>query len=268
MVTTNGIYMVYCNSDIPAGYENKIVDKNGVFIDARFPNWTKPIPADSDIKETNAGKFAAAIHNTDINMNMTEAAAFKSDSHYKIGEFVFAAYYIKIIEKFIKTQKDIKVYIRKEDRLSFEGKVFQYKNECAVKIVGDNATMVIMPCKVDAAKNAIDIGVFMNNLNSIILEGETINDSSYGFIENDKITECDFILKCKRMEYNAAAGERVEVVFNIPCRAFGNVASNVDKMLNKNDVQGIRVVGLLKEADGKLWVTCEHIEYRFSKTKK
>lgn len=156
-VSTNGIYMVYCDADIPEGYENKIVDKNGVFIDARFPNWTKPIPEDSDIVETDAGKFADAIHNTDVNMNMSIAAAFKSDSHYKIGEFVFAAYYIKIIEKFINTQKDIKVYIRKEDRLGFDGKVFQPKNECAVKIIGDNATMVIMPCKADAAKDAIDI---------------------------------------------------------------------------------------------------------------
>lgn len=108
----------------------------------------------------------------------------------------------------------------------------------------------------------------MNMLNSIILEGEPIKDSSYGFIANDKITECDFILKCKRVERNAAAGESVEVVYNIPCRAFGNVAKKVDEKLNKNDVQGLRVVGLLKEADGKLWVTCEHIEYKYSKIKK
>lgn len=108
----------------------------------------------------------------------------------------------------------------------------------------------------------------MNMLNSIILEGETIKDSSYGFIANDKITECDFILKSKRMEYNAVAGERVEVVYNIPCRAFGNIAACLDKKLNENDVQGLRVVGLLKEADGKIWVTCEHIEYKFSKIKK
>lgn len=156
MVTTNGIYMVYCDSSIPAGYENKIVDKDGVFIDGRFPNWTKPIPADSDIVETDAGKFAAAIHNTDVNMNMTIAAAFKSDSYYKIGEFIFAAYYIKLIEKFINTQKDIKVYIHKEDRV-LNGEVWQPKTERAVKIVGDSATMVIMPCKTEAAKDAIDI---------------------------------------------------------------------------------------------------------------
>lgn len=104
----------------------------------------------------------------------------------------------------------------------------------------------------------------MNNLNSIILEGETIKDSSYGFIANDKIVECDFILKSKRMEYNAAAGERVEVVYNIPCRAFGNIAACLDKKLNEKDVRSLRVVGLLKEADGKLWVTCEHIENKFS----
>ena len=107
----------------------------------------------------------------------------------------------------------------------------------------------------------------MNNLNSIILEGETIKDSSYGFIANDFITECYFILKCRRQVYDSAAGENKEVVYNIPCRAFGNVAANVDKILNKNDVQGVRVVGVLKEADGKLWVTCEHIEYKFQKKK-
>ena len=108
----------------------------------------------------------------------------------------------------------------------------------------------------------------MNLLNSVILEGETIKDSSYGFIANDKLIECDFILKCKRKEYNSAAGEGVEVVYNIPCRAFGNVATSIDEKLNKNDVQGVRVVGLLKETDGKLWVTCEHIEYKFSKKTK
>ena len=108
----------------------------------------------------------------------------------------------------------------------------------------------------------------MNNLNSIILEGETIKDSSYGFIANDKIIECDFILKCKRMEYNSAAGEGVEVVYNIPCRAFGNLAACLDKKLNEKDVQGLRVVGLLKEAGGKVWVTCEHIEYKYSRVKK
>ena len=108
----------------------------------------------------------------------------------------------------------------------------------------------------------------MNMLNSIVLEGETIKDSSYGFIANDKIIECNFILKCKRKEYNSAAGEGVEVVYNIPCRAFGNVAASVDKILNKNNVQGLRVVGVLKETGGKLWVTCDHIEYKFSKIKK
>lgn len=156
-VTTNGIYMVYSDAAIPAGYENKIVDKDGVFIDGRFPNYTKVIPEDKDIVETDAKKFAAAIHNTDVNMNMTIAAAFKNNSnnHYKIGEFIFAAYYIKIIEKFINTQKDIKVYVHKEDRV-LNGEVWQPKTERAIKIVGDNATMVIMPCKADT-KNAVDI---------------------------------------------------------------------------------------------------------------
>lgn len=155
-VTTNGVYMVYSDCSIPAGYENQIIDKNGVFIDGRFPNWTKPIPADSDIVETDSAKFIGAIHNTDIKMNMTEAAAFKSDTWYKIGDFCFAAYYIKLIEKFIKTQKDIKVFIHKKDSF-LNGEIWQSKTEKAVKIIGDNATMVIMPGKNTAYETAIDL---------------------------------------------------------------------------------------------------------------
>ena len=108
----------------------------------------------------------------------------------------------------------------------------------------------------------------MNDMNSIILEGETIKNSSYGFIANDFIIECYFILKCRRREYNAASGEYAEVIYNIPCRAFDNVAVNVNKILSKDNAQGLRIVGLLKEADGKLWVTCEHIEYKFQRRTK
>lgn len=156
-VTTNGIYMIYNDCSIPAGYENKIVDKNGVFIDARFPNWTKPVPADKDLVETDSTAFIDAIHNTDIKMNMTEAAAYKSDVWYKIGDFCFAAYYIKFLEKFIRTQKDIKVFIHKEDRLTFEGMVYQSKTERTVKIVGDSAEMVIMPGKSAAYETAVNL---------------------------------------------------------------------------------------------------------------
>lgn len=156
-VTTNGVYMIYCDAAIPEGYENKLVNKDGVFIDARFPSYTKCIPEEKDIIETDAGDFINAIYNTDINMNMTEAAAFKSNTWYKIGEFVFSAYYIKWLSKFLKTQKNVKVFIREKDRLHDNGEIYQPKNECAIKIIGDSATMVIMPGRSSNIENAVDL---------------------------------------------------------------------------------------------------------------
>ena len=51
LVTTNGNFLVYTACDaIPARYENKIVDKDGVIIDGRFPNWQRVIPDERDIE--------------------------------------------------------------------------------------------------------------------------------------------------------------------------------------------------------------------------
>ena len=140
VVTTNGNFLVYAAcEDIPAQYENKIVDKDGVIIEARFPNWQRVIPDKRDIEVVpNNDKFISDVINTNTNFNMTMAAANKDYRAYKIGEFVFGAKMIKYMDLFLKTQKNVIVKMYKEDG-------YQPKNERAVVLKGDSATMVVMP---------------------------------------------------------------------------------------------------------------------------
>ena len=144
-VTTNGQFLVYQDCAIPEGYENKIVDNNGVFADARFPNWKKVIPEEKETTETDSKKFVNNILKTDILMNKTMAAAFKSDNWYKIGDYIFSDINIKYMAAFLKSQKDCKVFVYKNDRTNEHGTVYKYKNEMAIKIVGPDAVMVMMP---------------------------------------------------------------------------------------------------------------------------
>lgn len=140
LVTTNGNFLVYTACDnIPVEYENKIVNKDGVIIDARFPNWQKVIPDNKDIEIVpDNDKFISDVINTNINFNMTMAAACKDGRAYKIGEFVFGAKSIKYMDLFLKTQKNVIVKMYKEDG-------YRPKIENAVVLKGDSATMVIMP---------------------------------------------------------------------------------------------------------------------------
>lgn len=108
----------------------------------------------------------------------------------------------------------------------------------------------------------------MNDLNSIILEGMSSKKlSGYGFVDNEKKTLVYFTLVTKRIVMNEN-GEKVEEEYNIPCRAFGNAAKHLDKTLTGGNLQGLRVVGLLKQDAAGLYVLAEHIEYKFSKQKK
>lgn len=146
-VVTNGNYLIFTNCDsIPSEYENKIIDKNGVVIEGRFPNWKKVVPSKSDIMEVDVEKFTSDIVNTDINMAMTMAAAEKSSECFKISDFAMSPKAIKLIAKFLKTQKSVKVYMYKEDRKSTYSTTL--KEEMAITIEGDTATMVVMPLRI------------------------------------------------------------------------------------------------------------------------
>lgn len=145
VVVTNGNYLVYAACDnIPVQYENQIVDKNGVIIEGRFPNWQKVIPDNNDIEIVpDNDKFISDVINTNINFNMTMAAANKNRQAYKICDFVFGAKMIKYMDLFLKTQKNVIVKMYKEDIVG--GDYRKPKNERAVVLTGDSAIMVVMP---------------------------------------------------------------------------------------------------------------------------
>lgn len=144
-VTTNGRFLVYQDCVIPEGYENKIVDNNGVFIEARFPNWKSVIPEDKDIIEVDSKQFVDNVLKTDVLMNKTIAAAFKSDNWYKIGDYIFSDINIKYMAAFFNSQKDCRVFVYKKDKTTEQGTVYKYKNEMAIKIEGPDAVMIMMP---------------------------------------------------------------------------------------------------------------------------
>ena len=109
----------------------------------------------------------------------------------------------------------------------------------------------------------------MNNLNSIILEGDILADVEPKESLHGIYTE--FVIGVKRT-YKNGAGEEVEEESRFEIQAFGNVAG----MLTRDDSkwgqkgQGVRIVGRLKqerwEYDGKqmskVVVLAEHIEFR------
>ena len=101
----------------------------------------------------------------------------------------------------------------------------------------------------------------MNTLNSLILEGKTSKEKGYHFIDNEEQTMAQFNVECQRVCRNK--GEEVQEVYNIPCRAFGNVAKVLDSKLKKEI--GIRVFGLLKEKEGAIWAYVEHVEFKKTK---
>lgn len=107
----------------------------------------------------------------------------------------------------------------------------------------------------------------MNNLNSIILEGETKKDYRYNFVDNEQTTYCRFTMTTKRI-IPLETGEKVQEEYLIPCEAVGNVAKSINRILNKTDNQGVRVVGILKSDVSGVYIFVEHIEYKFSKKTK
>lgn len=107
----------------------------------------------------------------------------------------------------------------------------------------------------------------MNNLNSIIIEGNLTRDAelkepSSGF----KL--CSFSVGVNRWFKNANGEGQTEVSY-FDCEAYGKLAEDVAKSGIKG--RGVRIVGRLKQnrwidAEGKalshVYVICEHIEFK------
>ena len=98
----------------------------------------------------------------------------------------------------------------------------------------------------------------MNMLNSVILEGNI-----KGYTKNDGFI--DFIVASSRYTMNEN-NERIEVITEIPCRVFGNLALHFEKFTEIGN--GVRVVGRLSGSDGKIILVCEHLEWKYSPKKK
>ena len=163
-VVTNGNYMLLQDCEIPENYADKIVNKDGLFIDGRFPNWRKVVPENKDIeKQLDGDSIKQAIIDFSSKYNLSLAACEKWCEKNTIGgpyEVIKDKLYLtpkmaKYIVKFVTTQKTLSFYAYKEDRLTFDGKLYQRKYECTWVIEGDNATMVFMPCKFPEAEEEI-----------------------------------------------------------------------------------------------------------------
>ena len=109
----------------------------------------------------------------------------------------------------------------------------------------------------------------MNQLNSIILEGNIVKDGELSE-PTAAFKVCKFPIAVNRKSRNAQ-GELIEEVSYFDIECYGQMAEMAEKHSKKG--KGVRVVGRLKqsvwEEDGvkksKVYVIAEHIEYKFSK---
>jgi len=114
-------------------------------------------------------------------------------------------------------------------------------------------------------------GVVMNQLNSIILEGNVVkkavlSEPATGFVV------CKFPLAVNR-KTKTPDGEQKEEVSYFDVETYGEMAEKCSRFCDKG--QGIRVVGRLKQSrwkekdvsKSKVFVVAEHVEYKFHKPK-
>lgn len=100
----------------------------------------------------------------------------------------------------------------------------------------------------------------MNMLNSLCVEGRAIFTKDLQDVEGQK--RLDFILASSRFTKDLN-GETVEVITEIPCTVFGNLAEVTYKNIKKGG-RTLRLVGRLSGCKGDLFVTVEHVEYKLS----
>ncbi len=106
----------------------------------------------------------------------------------------------------------------------------------------------------------------MNNLNSILIEGNLTKDPELAYCSNGT-PWCRFTVAVNR--YYKQADERKEEVSFIDVSAYGKAAESCAEYLKKG--RGVRVVGRLKQdrwkdTDGKnrtkVYIVAEHVEFK------
>ncbi|MBW8003189.1 MAG: single-stranded DNA-binding protein [Planctomycetes bacterium] len=105
----------------------------------------------------------------------------------------------------------------------------------------------------------------MNNLNSILLEGNLTKDPELLYTSKGTPV-CTFPIACNR--YFKNDGENVQEVSYFEVTAWSRLAEVCNEYLKKG--RGVRIVGRLKqdrwEADGatrsKVYIVAEHVEFK------
>ena len=111
----------------------------------------------------------------------------------------------------------------------------------------------------------------MNQLNSIILEGNVVRKAEFSEPKTG-FQVCKFPLAVNR-KTKTPDGETKEEVSYFDVEAYGEMAESCSKWCDRG--QGVRVVGRLKQSRweennvtrSKVYVIAEHVEYKFSKPK-
>jgi len=111
----------------------------------------------------------------------------------------------------------------------------------------------------------------MNQLNSIILEGNVVKKAEFSEPKTG-FQVCKFPLAVNR-KTKTPDGETKEEVSYFDVETYGQMAENCYKWCDRG--QGVRVVGRLKQSrweennvkKSKVYVIAEHVEYKFSKPK-
>ena len=113
--------------------------------------------------------------------------------------------------------------------------------------------------------------VIMNQLNSIILEGNVARKAEFSEPKTG-FQVCKFPLAVNRKS-KTPEGETKEEVSYFDVETYGQMAESCFKWCDRG--QGVRVVGRLKQSrweennvkKSKVYVIAEHVEYKFSKPK-
>ena len=111
----------------------------------------------------------------------------------------------------------------------------------------------------------------MNQLNSIILEGNVVKKAEFSEPKTG-FQVCKFPLAVNR-KTKTPEGETKEEVSYFDVETYGEMAESCFKWCDRG--QGVRVVGRLKQSrweenntkKSRVYVVAEHVEYKFSKPK-
>ena len=97
----------------------------------------------------------------------------------------------------------------------------------------------------------------MDNLNSVLIEGDLINDPETSYSENN-VAECIFSITTRRTVIQDDENQQEVSQFEI--RTYSRIATTCSEYLRKG--RGVRVVGRLKQDGEKIYIIAENVEFR------